>query len=309
MKKIKLKKKKQEMNRNNFLNNIYHDIFNRIEEQYIIVFLCGGASLNSQKSLRDKVRILLEDSKRVYGSQLPIKVFYPEDLLIDALNKTKDSDLLSYEQLLANNSNIIAIICESAGSLVELGAFTNNEYTSDKVIAAIDRKRKKDKSFIMLGPIKYLKKQESLNVLYYGIDEKDFAKKLAKNIREKYKKDKNDKKIKLNTIVGIHYFIQLLLYFHKKLSSVELANMIQIIAENENIQIKEFNVLFSAALKLLFFEKKIIKITEDKLGVYKLTTKGHSDIEKIIGHCTTRKICDKIRIGIMYCDFYKSSHS
>lgn len=297
------------MNRNNFLNNIYHDIFNRIEEQYIIVFLCGGASLNSQKSLRDKVRILLEDSKRVYGSQLPIKVFYPEDLLIDALNKTKDSDLLSYEQLLANNSNIIAIICESAGSLVELGAFTNNEYTSDKVIAAIDRKRKKDKSFIMLGPIKYLKKQESLNVLYYGIDEKDFAKKLAKNIREKYKKDKNDKKIKLNTIVGIHYFIQLLLYFYKKLSSVELANMIQIIAENENIQIKEFNVLFSAALKLLFFEKKIIKITEDKLGVYKLTTKGHSDIEKIIGHCTTRKICDKIRIGIMYCDFYKSSHS
>ena len=69
-------------------------------------------------------------------------------MLIEVLNETKDADLLSYEQFLANNSHMIVIVCESAGSLVELGAFTNNEYTVDKVIASVDKKRTKDKSFI-----------------------------------------------------------------------------------------------------------------------------------------------------------------
>lgn len=105
--------------------------------------------------------------------------------MIEILNKTKDADLLSYEQFLASNSHVIVIICESAGSLVELGAFTNNEYTVDKVIAAVDKKLAKHKSFIMLGPIKYLKKRNKLNVIECGQDELDFAKRLSRDIREK----------------------------------------------------------------------------------------------------------------------------
>lgn len=146
------------------LEKIYTDIFYGFKEQYIIVFLCGGASTKTNKYIRDKIRVLLENEKRRYSWLLPIKVFYPEDLLIEVLNKTKDADLLSYEQFLANNSHIIAIICESPGSLVELGAFTNNEYTVNKVIAAVEKKKAKYKSFIMLGPIKYLKKKNTYEV-------------------------------------------------------------------------------------------------------------------------------------------------
>lgn len=80
---------------------------------------------------------------------------------------------------------MIVIICESAGSLVELGAFTNNEYTVDKVVAAVDKRRVKDKSFIMLGPIKYLRKRSKFNVVEYGQDDVEFAKRLSKDIREK----------------------------------------------------------------------------------------------------------------------------
>lgn len=65
------------------LRDIYRKIFCHIEEQYIIVFLCGGASTKSKRSLRDKIRILLENEKQRYSWQLPIKIFYPEDLLID----------------------------------------------------------------------------------------------------------------------------------------------------------------------------------------------------------------------------------
>lgn len=292
------------------LKDIYMKIFCCIEEQYIIVFLCGGASTKQKRSLRDKVRILLENEKKKYYRQLPIKVFYPEDLLIDVLNKTKDADLLSYEQFLANNSHIITIICESAGSLVELGAFTNNEYTVNKVIAAVDQKRSKDKSFIMLGPIKFLKKKNKLNVVEYSaMNEDKFAHDLLKSIREKYSKESGNKKIRLNTIVGMHYFIQLLLYYFKQIDSKRLADMIKRIAQIENIEMENFNVLFSAALKLLFYDKQIAKKTEQRYAIYELTPKGHESIEKMIAYCTSREICDMIRIEIMYCDFYKSSHS
>lgn len=298
-----------DVNTKKSLKEIYTKIFCRIEEQYIIVFLCGGASTKSKKSLRDRMRVFLENDKGRYLWQLPIKVFYPEDLLIDVLNKTRNADLLSYEQFLANNSHIIAIICESAGSLVELGAFTNNEYTVNKVIAAVDKKRAKDKSFIMLGPIKFLRKKSKLNVVEYTSDEDEFARDLLKNIREKHSKDSNDKKIRLNTIVGMHYFIQLLLYYFKQINSKKLVDMIQMVAQDKNIEIKEFNVLFNAALKLLFYDKQIIKMTDQRYAVYELTQKGYKSIERMIAHCTNRETCDKIRIEIMYCNFYKSSHS
>lgn len=39
---------------------IYSKIFCCFKRQHIIVFLCRGASTKSKKSLRDKVRVLLE---------------------------------------------------------------------------------------------------------------------------------------------------------------------------------------------------------------------------------------------------------
>lgn len=291
------------------IRDIYFDIFSRFEEQYIIVFLCGGARNKNKKVLRDKIREILEKNTVRYYGQLPFKIFYPEDLLIEVLNKTKDADLLSYEQLMANNSNIIAIICESPGSLVELGAFTNNQYTVGKVIAAIDKNRAKDKSFIMLGPIKYLKKLDKLNVIEYGSDEKAFAGKLSKNIREKFNKQKSGKKISISTIVGMHYFIELLLYCFKTLTSKELADIIQYIAGENKIEINDFNVIFNAALKLLFKDEKIVKVSTQKYSSYQLSRKGYISMKKIISDCTRTWVCDRIRVEIMYFDFYKSPHS
>ena len=285
---------------------IYSQMFCRFNEQYIIVFLCGGASYKGKISLRDKIRVLLENDKGRHYWQLPIKVFYPEDLLIEILNKTKDADLLSYEQLMANNSNIIAIICESAGSLVELGAFTNNEYTVNKVIAAVDKKRTKDKSFIMLGPIKYLKKKNKLNVVEYGSDEQEFSHMLSKNIREKYVKTTKNEEMSLSTIVGMHYFIQLLLYFFKTLNSKDLANIIRYVGEKFNVDLEDFNVIFNAALKLLFQDKQIVKMSTTRYSSYQLTKKGYRSMERAILNCTRKGVCDKIRIDIMYYNFYKS---
>jgi len=290
------------------IEEIYSKIFCRFKEQYIIVFLCGGASAKDRKSLRDKIRPLLEKKRKGIIRNQSIKVFYPEDLLIDMLNKTKDADLLSYEQLLADNSHIIVIICESAGSLVELGAFSNNNYTVNKVIAAVEKRRIKDKSFIMLGPIKYLKKKNRLNVVEYSNNEEELANKLLKNIREKYN-NRTNKEVRLNTIIGMHYFILLLLYYYKQINSKELTNMIKHIMKKDGMETKDFDVIFIASIKLLFLDKQIIKQTDQKYTIYELTNKGYKTIKKMIEYCTGHQTYDRIRINIMYSDFYKSSHS
>ena len=291
------------------VEEIYQQIYCKFREQYIVVFLCWGASNRGYKSLRDKVRTLLENEKKTLWYK-PFKIFYPEDLLIEVLNKTKDADLLSYEQFLANNSHVIVIICESAGSLVELGAFTNNEYTVDKVIAAVDKNLAKHKSFIMLGPIKYLKKRNKLNVIEYGQDEVDFAKRLSRNIREKNKLSSNkNSMIDLTTIVGMHYFIQLLLYFFKSLNSQELVAIIGYISDKEKIAYADFKILFNAALKLLFQDKKIVKITGEQYSSYKLANIGFETMKLMITDCTRAGLCDRIRVELMHNEFYKSPHS
>lgn len=291
------------------VNEIYDEIYCKFREQYIVIFLCGGASTSKYKSLRDRVRVLLENEKKTFWNK-PYKIFYPEDLLIEVLNKTKEADLLSYEQFLANNSHMIVIICESAGSLVELGAFTNNEYTVDKVVAAVDKRRAKDKSFIMLGPIKYLKKRNKLNVIEYGQDDEDFAKRLSKGIREKNKlSSANSSMIDLTTIVGMHYFIQLILYFFKSLNSKELVEIIEDISEKEKIAYDDFKVLFNSALKLLFQDKKIAKMAGNQYSSYKLTNVGFETMKLMITDCTRTGLGDRIRVKLMHNEFYKSSHS
>ena len=291
------------------VNEIYDEIYCKFREQYIVIFLCGGASTSKYKSLRDRVRVLLENEKKTFWNK-PYKIFYPEDLLIEVLNKTKEADLLSYEQFLANNSHMIVIICESAGSLVELGAFTNNEYTVDKVVAAVDKRRAKDKSFIMLGPIKYLKKRNKLNVIEYGQDDEDFAKRLSKGIREKNKlSSANSSMIDLTTIVGMHYFIQLILYFFKSLNSKELVEIIEDISEKEKIAYDDFKVLFNSSLKLLFQDKKIAKMAGNQYSSYKLTNVGFETMKLMITDCTRTGLCDRIRVKLMHNEFYKSSHS
>jgi hypothetical protein len=291
------------------VKEIYDEIYCKFREQYIVIFLCGGASTSKHKSLRDRVRVLLENERKTIWNK-PYKIFYPEDLLIEVLNKTKEADLLSYEQFLANNSHMIVIICESAGSLVELGAFTNNDYTVDKVVAAVDKRRVKDKSFIMLGPIKYLKKRSKLNVVEYGQDDVEFAKSLSKDIREKYRVSGNKSSmIELTTIVGMHYFIQLILYYFKSLNSKELVQIIECISKKEGIVYDDFKVLFNAALKLLFQDKKIVKMTGNQYSSYKLTETGFFTMKSMITDCTRAGLCDKIRVELMHNELYKSPHS
>lgn len=290
------------------VNEIYTKIYSKLRENYIVIFLCGGASRVGYKSMRDRVRDLLEKEKSLWGKKV-YKVFYPEDLLIEVLNTRREKDLLSCERFLADNSHVIVIICESPGSFVELGAFTNNQLTENKVIAAVEKRWTKDKSFIMLGPVKYLKKNYKNSFVEYTLDEEDFAKKLSSTIKKKVSSYGADYPIDIRTIVGMHYFIQLLIYYFKSIRTKELAEMVKYILDKCPYEVEDFNMLYVAALKLLFQEKKMIKTTEGEGAVYELTALGNKNMKEMLSKCTCSAECDKIRVQIMYNEFYKSPHS
>lgn len=144
------------MNTLNIYEMIFNDVFCKTFSQSFFIFLCGGAD---KQHIRNKIRSLLEANG--------LQILYPEDLFMDMLNRDKKADLLEYENLLADNSDKVCIICESMGSAVELGAFIQNNKLEQKLIVCINQKFARDKSFIMMGPVKHLlEKQNSLPLNY-----------------------------------------------------------------------------------------------------------------------------------------------
>ncbi|MFQ8630509.1 MAG: retron St85 family effector protein [Intestinibacter bartlettii] len=277
----------------NSIKRIYHEVYKNINQEYITVFLCGGASTNS-KCIRDIVRKKLEKKK--------IRVLYPEDLFMDLLTKNKSMDLLSLENFLAQNSDIICIIPESPGSFVELGAFSNNKNTLEKLFVVINQVYKNEKSFIMTGPIKYITKNNGKNRVIYFNDKEidDLVRKISIKFKI-YSHGMENKIMDLDSIIGQYYFIQLVIYFVKDITNEHLNKIVKLLYLDNNYDEDRFDMTFQSALKFLYKERHIQKnIIKKELS---LTYKGNLYVEKIIYNLKVKnqtKLYDSIRYGIIY---------
>lgn len=111
------------------------------------VFLCGSAY--NENKYDETNRGITE--KYLKSKSENIFIVLSEKLWEDSFNS--NIDLLTFEEFLAEVSDAIILFVESPGSFCELGAFAYAEKLfSDKLIIVIDRKYKKDKSFIITGP-------------------------------------------------------------------------------------------------------------------------------------------------------------
>lgn len=106
------------LNTLNIYEMIYNDVFCKTFSQSFFIFLCGGAD---KKHIRNKIRTLLEANK--------LQVLYPEDLFMDMLNRDKKADLLEYENLLADNSDMVCIICRKHGVGSRIRRFYSKQQT------------------------------------------------------------------------------------------------------------------------------------------------------------------------------------
>lgn len=276
------------------INTIYKDVFCNTYNQSCYIFLCGGADDNS---IRDSVKNILT-SRRFH-------ILYPEDLFMEMLNRDKRSDLLEYENFLADNSDIICIICESMGSAVELGAFVQNEAIKKKLVVVINKKYSREKSFIMMGPIKHLRKSNDNSIVLYKSGELlELCDKLSKQFRKVKKNSVSNKNCSFDELTTYIAFLPVILFFFKKIERKQLHKELKIYLNNNNMLPSKYNELFNATINYLL---KTGIITTDFCHeksevLLSLSSKGYRETKKLLSNsCAKEKtiLHDRIRCGIM----------
>lgn len=278
------------------VKKIYEDIFLHIEHSNIDLFLCGGASGKDYMSNRDQLRKRLEKNDK-------ISIFYPEDMFMELLSRKK-YDLLTLESFLADNSDLILIVCESPGSFAELGAFVNNERTLNKVVVLIQTKYKNAKSFIIQGPVQHVKSHNRENVIYFNNDMNDMEYAVKRYLDHKYWFYRNRKYRKyapgakeVNLISGQFYFIILLLFFYKDVEIKDMTKSVKEIYFDKGFNAENFEMVYTAALKRMYKEGILIKVTENSRNYYRLTQKGYNNARLLLEDVMLEKR-DKIINGI-----------
>ena len=117
-----------------------------------LIFLCGGSQ--EKLSLRPELMKYLQARNR--------EVFKAENIINWSNSQIFAGDLLELEKYIAALSGIIVLICESAGSIAELGSFVNDKQIRDKLLVVIERKYKNSSSFIVDGLLANLERINSI---------------------------------------------------------------------------------------------------------------------------------------------------
>lgn len=274
---------------------IFDDVFCKTFTQSFFIFLCGGAD---RRHIRNKIRIQLETTG--------LQVLYPEDLFMDMLNRDKKADLLEYENLLASNSDIVCIICESMGSAVELGAFIQNEKLEQKLIVCVNQKYARDKSFIMMGPVKHLQKKNKSSILVYKENEPEL---LGKELSDKFRRlqrlsKRGNKSLSFNNLSAYIAFIPIIAYFYKAVKRKELYKSLKELLVEQNTLPSNYNQLFNASVKYLIKSGEIVTKFDDFKNdeTLSLSSKGYmetSNLLKLSWATNKTMLQDKIRCAIL----------
>lgn len=299
------------------LKTIHENIYLKLENKFMYVFLCGGNCAEGQSHIRDDIRDLLHRQEKEN-----IVVLYPEDLFFE--NKTKTifpkKDLLELETVLANNSDVVCIICESLGSASELGAFTNRSDNSllNKVVSVVYKKFETDSSFINDGPIKRIKNLNKEKACIYDCDNKDKSKlcsdlvKVFKNIK---KSSGNEIIITegstLSSFLSLASFCLLIIYFLRPVSSKELGVYLESFLNDINVKYESdtrgLEFYQRIAINYLYHNKYIVYESEEKHN-YVLTQKGSEYVQKHLAsgnfNKTDLKRTDNTRLTSLYRNLY-----
>lgn len=274
--------------------SIYNDVFCKTFNQTCYVFLCGGAN---KDNIRNRTRVILERKQ--------LQILYPEDLFMEMLNRNKKSDLLEYENFLAENADIICVICESMGSAVELGAFVQNERIREKMVVVINQKYSRDKSFIMMGPVKHIQKEHPERIVLYKQDDlESLGKALVRCFRKIHKITYFNKEHSFAKLSAYIAFVPMIVYFYKEIARKQLFHELKVFLKDINGLPPQYNELFNVSIKYLL--KTGVLVTDYGDGrndtVISLSDKGYTEIHKVLSQSIAVEktiLHDRIRCAIL----------
>lgn len=276
------------------------------------IFL-SGASIQTERSRRSIIRRELEHKGHIAGKV--IDIYYPEEIFEGLWLPPIKLDLLSLETLLANSVHSVVIVLEGAGAIAELGAFAMHKQLCNKLIVVVNRKYWTKKSFIMQGPIRYLREHTRSKVLSYDFTSRrieHLIKQLQHAIKEVAQQAKVDVSV-FNPIVA-QYFVMVMMYLLDNVKLVTLCDFLEDIVHRPRIVpgLRNTHVIIQSGINLLQRQKAIEFVEETgsrlscesgkifKGSEMRLSREGVERLTAII-RCTlgTMKPLDTMRLWVL----------
>lgn len=251
----------------NELNKQFLDKSQNLDE--ISIFLCGGSSKEEEKFRRKVGEKICATSKR---SPYKYSVYYPEDMFIELILGYQKQDLLTLENLLADSASSIVILLQSPGTFTELGAFTNYKKLSNKLIVIIDPKYTRKKSFINLGPVRFLKTKTKSKVLSMPMNNSNLNK-LVEQITETTRgMDKHSLQTRdLTNPIFAYRFYLALIYIFEPIPKNAVLTISRSLATNEE---KKIATVAEIVINSLINERRV-SLSSKNLST---TSKGADDL-------------------------------
>lgn len=124
------------------------------------VFVCGPGLTSGRVDIRNLARQELEKMQNV-------KVVYGEDIEKEHSYSRRGMDLQTLEARFAHDVDFTLLILESAGSIAELGTFTQLPHLQDRLVVLVPNDFFRAESYIARGPLSLLAKRNPQNVIYF----------------------------------------------------------------------------------------------------------------------------------------------
>lgn len=275
------------------LNKIYKEIYRKDVDYTINIFLCG-ASTAKKTSLRQSIYEELKSDPRT-------NVVFPE-FLFSSKNYRGKFNLLKLEDLLAANVDLIILPLEGMGTICELGAFAVNDNLRSKIIVLNSISNRKFKSFINVGPIELIEKENKRNVIWY--DERKLQEGLDILVdRVKYWR-KSSHSLDLNNIFNLSRFIQYVIAIYQPITLNQLRDICK------KFKIDKIDISFiDSAIQILTTRERIVLTIDDKTMEenFSLSEYGHKYIyEDLLKTLHVVKEFTKIRNEVLAENMKKS---
>lgn len=249
----------------NELNKQFLDKSQNLNE--ISIFLCGGSGKEEEKFRR---KVGEKISRRL--SNYKYSVYYPEDMFIELILGYQKKDLLTLENLLADSANAVVILLQSPGTFTELGAFTNYQKLNNKIIVVIDPRFARKRSFINLGPVRFLKTKTKSKVLFIPMDNSNLKKLVEQITNTARDMAKHSLPIRdLTNPIFAYRFYLALIYIFEPIPKNAILTISRLLATNE-----ERNIVTVAEIVInSLINERRVSLSSKNLST---TSKGADDL-------------------------------
>ncbi len=239
------------------IKSAFDNIYSKVENDQINVFLCGAAG-NDPFSFRNLISASLKE-------HIKFNVVYPE-WLFSNLMANENQDLLTLENELAKNVDIIVIPLEGLGVICELGAFASYEQLIDRILVLNSSIHKRKHSFITDGPIRLIRKKKPNNIIYYDSNDKRDAVEQIMNRLIYFKKTIVSKEV--TNLFNLSRFLGIVIAMLQPINRIELLGFMS----SWNSQIPQN--YFDPAVEMLVEKKHLLASGSGSYETFKLTKEG-----------------------------------